>query len=555
MIRPLIALAGTLVLAPSSFAQLSRVETIGDVDLDGKLDVVVADERFTGPAGKDSGRVTCRSATGAVLWTLDGPQPGARLGHALAAVGDLDLDGLPDLAVSQVGAPSLGRVVALSGNGTTLWTVNGPFPPGGFGASVGAAGDLNQDGRPDVAVGAPAAQPPGGGTFGAVTAISGTGHVLWTTFGPAQSKFGHAVTAVGDVDLDGRIDLAVGATGGAGRTYVVDQGSVITWTATGPLEGPGYSVAAAGDVDGDGADDILTGQPHYDVTGFNNEGRAMILSPANNAALATWTGAQIGGHFGLAVAAPGDVDGDGTADHAVGGAVPANNLIEVPGELHVFSGATLATITATFGVEDEQLGTDVSFAGDLDGDGRAEVWAVAPGYDLPDANDVGRAIAVDHTGAVVASVAGDQGPFQRYGDGCVGEIDFDGDPSVGGAFTIYGRGFEPGFGLFPNATNVSLIVGVSDSQYAGVPLPLDLGPLGYAGCDLNASMDGLFPSVYLSASSFPFSLEVPADVSFGIPLNPAYVGVEVHFQWLVDPPGSPTVPVGLTEGLRVTVQP
>src|SRR5262245_24293344 len=85
-------------------------------------------------------------------------------------------------------------------------------------------------------------------------------------------------------------------------------------------------------------------------------------------------GARTGTKFAVAVDFVGDVDGDGVDDYAVGAPLAAPG-----GEAYVYSGLSGALLHTFVGEgADHQFGTDVSPAGDVDGDGRADLLVVAP---------------------------------------------------------------------------------------------------------------------------------------------------------------------------------
>lgn len=83
----------------------------------------------------------------------------------------------------------------------------------------------------------------------------------------------------------------------------------------------GFSVATAGDTNGDGFSDVIIGAPFYDG-GLTDEGRAEVyLGWVTGLSLTpTWTkeSNQADAHYGRAVATAGDVNGDGYADILVG---------------------------------------------------------------------------------------------------------------------------------------------------------------------------------------------------------------------------------------------
>jgi hypothetical protein len=150
---------------------------VGDTNGDGKADIAVGASAEDVGGNAEQGRAYVFSGpTRSLLFTLDTPNPqaSALFGHSLA-VGDTNGDGKADIAV---GAPyedvdgnvDRGRVHVFSGpDGSPLLTLSAPNPQAGagFGCSV-ALGDVNGDGKGDIAVGAPQ----GGSGSGAVYVLA-----------------------------------------------------------------------------------------------------------------------------------------------------------------------------------------------------------------------------------------------------------------------------------------------------------------------------------------------------------------------------------------------
>ena len=281
-------------------------------------------------------------------WTAEGTDAGAYLGFALGNAGDVDGDGYSDVVVgsrySAIGG--LGRAAVYHGsplglNTTPGWAVISDQAGSSFGAAVGMAGDVNGDGFSDVIVGAyqytnDQAQE------GRVYAYYGSGTGLATTpswtaeSDQAYSRFGWSAGSAGDINGDGYSDVIVGAEfydngqNDEGRVYVY-LGSVAglnadpAWTAEGNQNGAraGNAVGAAGDVDGDGFSDVLFTASFYDGD-QSDEGRAYIYNGSDTglAGSPTWTveGNQVNAWFGYAEGAgsAGDVNGDGYADVIIG---------------------------------------------------------------------------------------------------------------------------------------------------------------------------------------------------------------------------------------------
>ncbi|MBN1180334.1 MAG: FG-GAP repeat protein [Anaerolineae bacterium] len=211
-------------------------------------------------------------------------------------------------------------------------------------------------------------------------------------------RLGFAVSTAGDVDGDTYADVIVGAPfqnsaagNGAGVAYVFygAPGGLSTpadWSASGSEGGMrfGYAVAAAGDVNGDTYADIVVG-----TAPDNKEGYAAVFLGSggglNASACFTATIGQPGAHFGAAVAAAGDVNGDTYADVVVGAPLYANGQTS-EGAMALFYGAdpfgSGTVVSLTFESDHSQalFGAAVGTAGDVDRDGYADVVVGAPGY-------------------------------------------------------------------------------------------------------------------------------------------------------------------------------
>ena len=214
----------------------------------------------------------------------------------------------------------------------------------------------------------------------------------------AGDQFGFSVSDAGDVNNDGFPDLIIGApfhdSAGTdrGRAYVYSglTGSLL-YTFDGAAAGDnfGYSVSGAGDVDTNGYDDVIIGAPLNDAAG-TNAGRAYVYSGSNGALLSTFTADSAGDDFGRSVSGAGDVNNDGLADVIVGAPLwddPFNTL--ATGRAYVYSGASGSLLYTLIGQcysiacddsVDQQFGRSVSGAGDVNNDGYDDIIVGAPFY-------------------------------------------------------------------------------------------------------------------------------------------------------------------------------
>lgn len=317
------------------------------------------------PRGADVG--ACTSATWQFTVSAPSPAPASSWGTSL----DLNGDGYGDLAVATVDASwTSGEVRVYHGSsgglGATPVTVISGLP---VRAAVFqdapvpvSAGDLNGDGFVDLAVGLATANEAGGEVrvyLGSPTGVSSREDA--TLGGPDGrfGRFGTSLAGVGDLDGDGFGDLVVGAPranvvtatgdGVPGKVYTfhgLPTGirSAPTTTIVGPggARGEfGHSIAGAGDVNADRFADV--------IVGARGAGQAYVFR-GGALGLATVPIATLGNtklrSYGEVVACAGDIDGDGRADVAVLGAISESRVfVRLAGRDGMFSGADVVVPT------------------------------------------------------------------------------------------------------------------------------------------------------------------------------------------------------------------
>lgn len=278
------------------------------------------------------GSSTGLTGLGSTEWSEDSAGAGGsedfeRFGSAIAA-GDFNNDGRDDVAIGvheSIGVDgNTGAVTVLKGSaagiiatGSKQWHQDTSGVPGAgedgdnWGSEVLATGDFDNNGRDDLAIGAPSEAIGSIDSAGAVTLLKGsstgltaTGSRVWHSnadgvAGAAedQDNFGSAL-ASGDFDSNGRDDLAIGVLGEtvgesqfAGAVVVMKGSSSSGLTATGSKQwhagtsgvpgSPGYrdyfgSSLATGDFNGGGRDDLAIGVPG-DSPGAAHSGSVVVL--------------------------------------------------------------------------------------------------------------------------------------------------------------------------------------------------------------------------------------------------------------------------------------
>ena len=319
---------------------------IGDITGDGVKDFLVGEPGYDTPSLNDVGAVRLvNGATHAVGQHTHGVQQGCMLGSAIdsydatqvvvAAPG-------PNSAGSSFGIGPVAQFIA--GGPMSFVVANGTAGVVELGASIAAVPDLNGDGHPEVVAGLPGLANNTGGVH--MYFPFGTTPTLNYYSSIAGERLGASVDARHDYDGDGAVDIVVGAPNSPNVGTVNELGRVVvlsgaklaahtppyeiyTFT-TPPAFGTlasnfhfGAAVRACEDLNGDGIGEILVGAPDYTSNQFTGVGRGFvaIYSGATGAQLAKINGAQQE-HFGDSLAgALQDLEGDGFKEFVVAGSL------------------------------------------------------------------------------------------------------------------------------------------------------------------------------------------------------------------------------------------
>jgi len=279
---------------------------IGDVDGDGIGDLAIG----APGEGNNDGAVHVHSGeSGDRICSTLGPQTGIHFGWHVAALGDIDLDGIPDFAAAH--GASDGHVRVYSGlTGAFLRDYTGADAT--FAWSFDGIGDLDGDGTGDLVVGDPFVD--GAGTDdGAVHTLSGyTGAILHTMIAPpgqVSQQLGRSVSSIDDVDGDLVPDVVAASVGTAAGVFVFSGATGgFLYKVGGFAPFHNLLVDGGGDVDGDGRGDFVVGDASADTV--------RVLSGSTGGLIrvhAVFCAAQ---SFGDNVAMLGDVDNDGRSDYA-----------------------------------------------------------------------------------------------------------------------------------------------------------------------------------------------------------------------------------------------
>ena len=421
----------------------SSVSVAGDINGDGVDDLIIgadgADPNggssgegyvvFGGSSVGVGGIFELSSLDGSDGFVINGVSPFDFSGQSVSGAGDINGDSVADLIIGASTADNNGNaagesyvvfggsVVGNSGDlelsaldGSDGFVINGI---GGYdytGVSVSGAGDVNGDGIGDVVIGAMTPFGFDGGydnsgrgetyvVFGGVS-VGGTGQFELSALDgsdgfaipgiDAYDYSGGSVSSAGDVNGDGVADLIIGApiadpngNFSAGESYVLFGGSGVGSGGTIELsdldgndgfvingidmsDSSGRSVSSAGDINGDGVADLVVGADNADPNGNFSAGESYVLFGGSGVGSGgtielsdldgndgfVINGIDMSDSSGRSVSSAGDINGDGVADLIIGAASADPNGNNSAGESYVLFGGSGVGSGGTFELSD-----------------------------------------------------------------------------------------------------------------------------------------------------------------------------------------------------------
>ncbi|MBK8983698.1 MAG: FG-GAP repeat protein [Ignavibacteria bacterium] len=417
----------------SSFLGQS-VSDAGDVNGDGYSDLLIAAPNYSSVRGRAYIYYGGPAMDNAADIVFTGELTGIQFGRVSGA-GDVNGDGYSDILIGAQGYQILKGRAYLFYGGTAMNNVpdmimTGEATSNSFGWAVGGGGDINGDGYKDFIVGASGFNSNRGKIYIYKNSLTGNDIPDVITYGEFQSQLGNSISDAGDLNGDGYDDYIAGAPSygdfARGRVYIhfgsANPDTIPEQIINGFNDQSwfGWSVAGVGDVNADGYDDIAIGAPEYN----SQQGRVYVYfggSVMDTVHDLRMSGLTTSSRFGHSISSAGDMNGDGYSDILIG----SPNYASSRGRFVVYYGGSVMDTVSDYGITgtaaNDNLGTSVSGAGDLNGDGYSDILIGSPGYDT-----TGGVYTVLGNSLSLRVISGEN-DYDYFGSGVSGAGDVNGD--------------------------------------------------------------------------------------------------------------------------------
>ena len=343
---------------------------LDDLDGDGTFEVAC------GVPDASAGKVLVRRGSDLSYHSLlTSPTAGGTLfGQALLVVADLDGDGVGDLVVGEPGAGAVGAVRAINPvSGAEIWSCVGSETDGQLGFALASLGDLNGDGKTELAAGLPGSDQvwildgQSGAQLGQMTGVTSSerfGAVLAARLPQDAAAdrpllIGAPLAAPGGVTGAGRADLFLITPTSLTITPSVSVAGVEAGGATGPAGEP-MGLALLGGT----SELVALGLPGSDLAG-TDAGLIAVVDSADGSLVWSQAGLWPGDLLGSSLSACSDYDDDGHLDLAAGApgedtetgslrlysGIDGSHLVSAPGLAQAARHGTLVVTSQNFGAD------------------------------------------------------------------------------------------------------------------------------------------------------------------------------------------------------------
>ncbi|MBI1827805.1 MAG: FG-GAP repeat protein [Planctomycetes bacterium] len=477
-------ISGILIPGFAAYGYLGGATGGVDVNGDGWTDLIIGNPAaapngqvragaayvvFGGPSFGNGDSIDLNALDGSNGFRIEGAEAGANFGNSIAALGDFNDDGFDDFAIAAFyanpggiysagktyvffGKPDLGAsgLISIAALPSDELVINGISSQDSSGEAIGAAGDINHDGIPDLAIGARMATRSGVQFVGEAyvvfgnNSLTGLGHLELSSLNGSngfifkgrgyEAYTGSDVRGVGDVNGDGIDDMVISAAGApVGNRYSIGDAFVLFGSPTIGASGilapemingangfvihgttyEGYFGAfssPAGDVNGDGHPDLIFSEPGASPAGLNDAGKVYVvygkvgLGASGVMEIGSLTPDQgfsipgiAAGEYLWNAGGIGDFNDDGFADLFIGAQNASPDGIGDAGKTYVIFGGpnvgasgsvSLLNLNGSNGFVlrgtdyNDVLGAGVGRIGDVNGDGVNDLAIAANGVDL-----------------------------------------------------------------------------------------------------------------------------------------------------------------------------